>query len=39
MLDGGEDAPISTRGRMIFRIALAAIATAGILLIVLIRLG
>jgi hypothetical protein len=39
MNDGGDDAPLSARGRMFFRLVLATIAAAGILLIVLTRLG
>jgi hypothetical protein len=39
MLDGGDDAPLSPRGRMVFRVVLATIVVVGILLIVLTRLG
>jgi hypothetical protein len=39
VLDGGEDAPLSRRGRVIFRATLIGIFVLGIALIVITRFG
>jgi hypothetical protein len=39
VIDSGDDAPMSPRGRLVFRLALGAVVAGGILLIVVTRIA